>query len=487
MPGGILDRYSPAAIRRVLELADPDESALLVGALRSELEDRLLHWRCKLDPCDGMPHDGMPYRHARSEQRPPDGDWTWWALIAGRGFGKTRTGGETVKDGLPQSLLRLPGARWALVARTFADGRDVMVEGESGLLSLLPASALRGGSVSSAWNRSIGELHLSNGSLARIYSSEKPASLRGPQFHGAWGDEPAHWLDAHKGETEDSTWSNLNLTLRLGSDPKGILTTTPARVKMLTGTKEHPGILYQPDVHVTRGSTFANVQNLARSFRDRILARYQGTRLGRQELYGELLDDVEGALWNMALIDQHRVDNVDPERLDLIVTAVDPNVTDSDQADECGVVVVGAAKVCPVCGPDPRGAHAFILRDATTSSGPTRWPNEVVGIHDQEGGDRVVAETNNGGDLVINALRAVDPALPVRKVVASRGKRTRAEPVATLYEVGRVHHVGSLPELEEQMTGWIPGEDSPDRMDAMVWGVTDALLGKQRRQLRHEP
>ena len=481
-----LDRWDPVVLQRALQVADPEEAALIEAALREELEDRLLRWRCTLPVCDGMPHDGWQYRHARSQQRPPDGDWTWWLLDAGRGFGKTRTGAETVKDGLPQSLLRLPYSRWALVARTFADGRDVMVEGESGLLSILPASTLRGGTISTAWNRSIGELHLANGSMARIYSSEKPASLRGPQFHGAWGDEPAHWLDSHKGELEDSTWSNLNLTLRLGEQPRGVLTTTPARVKLLTGTKEHPGILYQQDVHVTRGSTFDNAENLAPAFKARVLARYEGTRLGRQELYGELLDDVEGALWTMDGIDAHRVDSVDPGQLDVIVVAVDPNVTDGPDADECGVVVVGAARVCPYCGPDQRGPHAFVLQDATTPYGPTVWPGWIVGVYDQAGADRVVAEANQGHDLVLNALRAVDPALPVTKVVASRGKRTRAEPVATLYEIGRVHHVGSLPELEEQMTGWIPGEDSPDRMDALVWGVTDALLGKQQRRLRYQ-
>lgn len=254
---------------------------------------------------------------------------------------------------------------------------------------------------------------------------------------------------------------------------------------MLIGTREHPGILYQSDVHVSSWSTFSNIANLARTFRDRILARYQGTRVGRQELDAELLDDVEGALWTLAGIDQHRVDSVDPGLLDVIAVAVDPNVTDGPEADECGVVIVGAANVCPVCGPDKRGAHAFVLRDATTPHGPTIWPGWIVGEYDQAGADRIVAEANQGHDLVVNALRAVDPALPVRKVVASRGKRTRAEPVATLYEIGRVHHVGSLPELEEQMTGWIPGQDSPDRMDALVWGVTDVLLGKQQRRLRH--
>lgn len=479
----LLARYTGEQIRTFLDRADPETAALVEDALRHEIEDRLRHWRCKIPDCDGMPHDGHPYRHARGNQNPPEGDWTWWLLKAGRGFGKTRAGAEFVKDG----MTRLPGSRWALVARTFADGRDVMVEGESGLLSVIPASDLRRGNRDAAWNRSIGELHLANGSSARLYSSERPAALRGPQHHGAWGDEPAHWLDSHKGETEDSTWSNLNLGLRLGDHPRGVLTTTPARVRLMVGTKTHPGILDQPDVAITSGSTFDNVENLAPTFRARILARYQGTRLGRQELYAEILTDVEGALWTMALIDRDRTDQIDPESLDTIIVALDPNVTDGITGDECGIVTFGAARVCPICGLDARGPHGFVLADQSTPLGPSKWPAYAVNAYDDAGADWIVAETNNGGDLVVNAIAAVDPRVMVRKVIASRGKRTRAEPVATLYEQGRIHHVGSFPELEEQMTGWTPGEDSPDRMDALVWAGTALLLGDDAtpRRLRY--
>jgi phage terminase large subunit-like protein len=481
--GGLLDTYSPEAIRQALARANPEQAAFLEQALKGEVEARLFAWRCKLPECDGLPHDGMNYRHARSNQNPPPGEWAWWYIKAGRGFGKTRAGAEWIKD----RLLDHPGCRTALVARTFSDGRDVMVEGESGLLSVLPASVLKGGTRDRAWNRSIGELTLANGSLSRIYSSEKPASLRGPQHHFAWGDEPAYWLDAHKGELEDTTWSNLNLGLRLGRDATGILTSTPARVKLLTGTKERPGILNQPDVIVTEGSTFDNLANLAPTFRSRILARYEGTRIGRQELYAELLTDVEGALWTMEQIDNGRVDTIGAE-LDVIAVAVDPNVTDGAEADECGIVIGGRVAVCPVCGPDERGPHAFVIRDASAAVGPSHWPALVVKVYDEEGADRATAEVNNGGDLVINAIKAVDARIPVTKVVASRGKRVRAEPVATLYEQGRVHHVGAFPELEEQMTGWVPNAgDSPDRMDALVWLLTDLMLGKPERRLRFEP
>lgn len=488
---GILDRYSPeqirAALQRAAQAGDWQTVAAIDQATAAALEYRTANWRCPIPDCDGMPHDGWQYRHARAGQNPPPGDtWDWWYLKAGRGYGKTRAGAEFVKDGTPLSLANARGVRWALVARTFSDGRDVMVEGESGLLQVLPPSLLLKGSRELSWNRSMGELTLDNGSRAKVFSSEKPAQLRGPQHHGAWGDEPAYWLDAHKGELDDTTWSNLNLGLRLGDHPRGILTSTPARVKLLIGTKAHPGILNQPDVVVTGGSTFDNLANLAPTFRKRILARYEGTRLGRQELQGEVLADVEGALWTMDLIDQARVDRVDPGRLDVIVVALDPNVTDGPDADECGMVAFGMAKVCPVCGPDERGAHGFVLADATTANGPTKWPAEAVEFFDQQGADELVAEANQGHDLVLVAIRAVDPRVPVRKVLASRGKRVRAEPVAALYEQGRVHHLGSLPELEEQMTGWVPNaQDSPDRMDALVWGATHTMLGTQRRTMRH--
>lgn len=473
----------------------PEQLEPLELVMVAELERRMLAWRCKEPDCDGLPHPGFEYPHARAAQHPPDleHDWEWWLALAGRGWGKTRTGAETVKDGLPQSLLTFPGARWAGIGRTYSDARDVMVEGESGLLSVLPASALRGGTVTTAWNRSLGELYLDNGSRFDLFTSERPAQLRGPQFHGAWGDEPAHWLDAHRGPLEDSTWSNLNLTLRLGPDPRGILTTTPARVRWLIGTKEYPGVKDQPGVLITRGRMADNAHNLAPAFRRRIEARYAGTRLGRQELDAELLEDVEGALWSMAGLDAHRVDSIDPGKLDVIIVAVDPNVTDPAEgaeptADECGIVVVGVAADCPVCGPDERGGHGFVLEDRTTELGPAVWPGEVVAVFDEWGADRVVAEANQGHDLVVGAIRAVDPRVPVRKVIASRAKRTRAEPVAQLSEQGRLHLVGSHPELEEQLTGWIPrAGDSPDRLDAMVWGVTEGLLAAPAgRRLRFE-
>lgn len=486
MPDPILDRYTPDQIQTALERGTPDEVAILVALLRAEAEQRLTAWRCHVPDCDGRPHPGFTYPHARATQNPPAGGWAWWLVMAGRGYGKTRTGAEWSKDWLLAAPVRV-----ALVARTFADGRDVMVEGESGLLGVLPASALKGGTRSTAWNRSMGELYLANGSLAKVYSSERPASLRGPQHHYAWGDEPAHWLDAHKGDADDSTWSNLNLGLRLGTQPQGILTSTPKRVRLFVGTKERPGITDQPDVIVTGGSTYENEQNLPPSFIASVVRRYEGTTLGEQELHARLLTDVEGALWTIDLIDRARIDAVDRTRLDVVVLAVDPNVTDPTEGttpDDCGMVVVARADICPICGPDERGPHGFVLQDATTPLGPSHWPRHGVDVYDAAGADSVVAEVNQGGDLVVMAFRAVDPRVPVRKVTASRGKRVRAEPCLPLYEQGRVHHVGSLADLEDEMTTWVPkAGDSPNRLDALVWGLTDTMLDPPGRRLRYEP
>lgn len=459
-------------LRRLAEdPATPDEDlALVAEALRAELFD----WRL----------------WARPQQLPPPGNWLVWLILAGRGYGKTRTGAEYVKDGHPQSLLRLPGARWALVAEAYADGRDTMVEGESGLLSVLPPSALRAGHVEGAWNRSLGELHLANGSRAKIYSSEKPGNLRGPQHHGAWGDEPFKWADANKGDADDTTWSNLLLGLRLGEDPRVVLTGTPRRCRLLVGTKERPGLLYQASTAVVRGSSFDNLANLAPTFRAAILAKYEGTRLGRQELYAEVLDDVEGALWNAAVIDEHRVTDrtLDSVAGDLatIVLAIDPAVTSGEDADETGIVAAGVtgALYCPVCGPVER-CHAFVLGDWSLQASPDTWARAAVGAYDQVEADRMVGEVNNGGELVALTLRTVDPDIPFQQVWASRGKRIRAEPVAALYEQGRVHHLGTFPELEDQLTSWVPdAAGSPDRMDALVWALSACIFSPGSGTLR---
>lgn len=484
----LIEQATDAELRALVD--DPATSPEVLAATLAILEREVYAWACGTADCDGLSHAGYPLRHARANQVHPAGDWLVWLMLAGRGFGKTRAGAEEAKDGYEQSLLRLRDARWALVAETFADGRDTMIEGESGLLSILPPSALRGGNVSDAWNRSLGELYLSNGSKAKIYSSETPGKLRGPQHHGAWGDEPAKWKDAHKGDGEDTTWSNLLLGLRLGPDPRCVLTTTPKRVRLLVGTKERPGLLKQDTTHVTRGSTYDNLKNLAATFRKQILSKYEGTRLGRQELLAEVLEDVEGALWSLALIEDKRVLDRPFDTMfrhfTRTVTAVDPAVTSEEDSDDTGIVAAARTDShwCPVCGPVTQ-AHAFVLGDWTCHVSPDAWARRAVDVHDQVEGDRVVGEVNNGGDLVELTLRTVDPAVPYKKVHASKGKRVRAEPVAALYEQGRVHHLGTFPELEDEMTTWTQDAAvSPNRLDALVWALTDLMLGEERKRSR---
>lgn len=421
-----------------------------------------------MDIFDPIPRADPWDDQARPEQRPPSGDWFIWLYLAGRGAGKTRSAAEYVKG----KALTLPGSRVALVARTFADGRDTMVEGESGLLSILEDGDLRGGGSDSAWNRSMGELFLANGSRFKVYSSETPSRLRGPQHHFAWGDEAASWFDAHLGDSDDTTWANLMLGLRLGSDPRCVVSTTPKPVKLLRGTRERAGIIGQPTTAVTRGSTYDNLDNLAPTFRAQVLDRYEGTRLGRQELHAELLEDVEGALWALAGIDVDRL-SVVPEMAQVVI-GVDPAVTSGESSDETGIIGVGR-------GIDGRG---YVLADRSCRLSPDGWARRAVqAYHDLEA-DLIVAEVNNGGELVTHVLHTVDPTVSVRVVHASRGKRVRAEPVAALYEQRRMTHVGAFPELEDQMVTWTADSGvSPDRLDALVW-ATWALLIEERKKVR---
>lgn len=398
---------------------------------------------------------------ARPEQLPPPGEWLTWLILAGRGWGKSRTGAETIA----QWAREQPGGRWALVAQSAADGRDVMLEGESGLLRVLTPSELRGGTYDSAYNRSLGELHLADGGKFKLYTAEKPRQLRGPQHHGAWLDEPATFADAHRGTGEDTTYSNLLFGLRLGTRPRIVVTGTPRPVRLVRD------ILAAPNTVVTRGSTYDNLANLAPTFREAILSRYEGTRLGRQELSGELLEDTPGALWTWGMFGAEGFRLAEAPPLRRIVVGVDPAASSTDESDETGIIVAGL-------GQDGRG---YVLADASLRGTPNEWGRAVAGAAGAWQADRVVAERNNGGQMVEYVLRTVAPTLPITTVWASRGKQARAEPVAALYEQGRVSHVGSFPELETQLTGWTPdGGASPDRLDALVWALTELMLGDAR-------
>jgi phage terminase large subunit-like protein len=386
---------------------------------------------------------------ARPEQLTPEGEWLTWLLLAGRGFGKTRTAAEDVA----WFGLKNPESRIAVVAETFGDGRDVCIEGESGLLSCLPDSSV------ALWNRSMGEMFLTNGTRYKIYSGDKPDQLRGPQHHRAWCDELAKWRYMRE------AWTQLMLGLRLGENPQAIVTTTPRPVSLLREIRGRTRTI------VTTGSTFDNAANLSESFLDEIREQYEGTRVGRQELYAEILDDVPGALWTRKMVEDAKTTTA-PDFVRVVV-AIDPAVTSGEDADETGIVV--AAK-----GVDGLG---YVLADRTCRMSPDGWANRAVSAFDEFGADRIVAETNNGGDMVERVIRTVAPRIPYRKLHASRGKRVRAEPIAALYEQGKVRHLSPMPELEDQMCAFVPeGMDgSPDRVDALVWALTELMLEKRGR------
>jgi phage terminase large subunit-like protein len=347
---------------------------------------------------------------ARPNQLPPLGDW-WqiWLLLAGRGFGKTRTLAEWVCEQVASGQ-----ASWiALVAATAADARDVLVEGESGILAVAPPG------FQPVYEPSKRRLTWPNGAIARTYSAEEPDRLRGPQHDAAVCDELGSW-------SRPETWDMLQFGLRLGRNPRCLVATTPRPTKLIRELLAREG----RDVVVTRGSTYENRANLAPGFFDQVIRKYEGTRLGRQELNAELLEDTPGALWSHGIIDAAR--QAAAPNLARIVVAIDPAVTSGEDADETGIVVVGK---------DNQG-HGYVLADASGKYQPIEWAKTAIAAYRAHRADRIVAETNNGGDMVAATLRMVDPNVPFTAVRASRGKVTRAEPVSALYEQGRMHHVG---------------------------------------------
>lgn len=421
-----------ALITRIARLDADDRAAMLdiVGAREFELfSDAWCIW-------------------ARPEQLPPPWHWQVWMMMAGRGFGKTRAGAEWVHH-----VAQNPLARIALVAATEDEARHVMVEGPSGILSCGAIDTMP------AWEASRGQLRWANGARALIYSAANPESMRGPEHSHAWCDEIAKWP---KGQ---AAWDNLRMGLRQGRRPQMVVTTTPRPTALMRR------ILAMDGLALTRGRTVDNV-HLPEPYQREIMATYAGTRLGRQELDGELIEELEGALWTRDVIEGCRVQTVPPLRR--IVIGVDPPAKAG--GDACGIVVVGlGADDC-----------AYVIEDASVrGKSPEGWAAVVADAAHRHGADRVVAEANNGGDMVASVLRAADTGLPVKLVHASRGKVARAEPVAVLYEAGRVKHIGAFPELEDELCGLISGGGyegpgrSPDRADALVWAVTELMLGKR--------
>ncbi|MFM6829937.1 MAG: DNA-packaging protein [Novosphingobium sp.] len=392
----------------------------------------------------------------RESQRAPQGDWRVWLVMAGRGFGKTRLGAEWVRECAEAN----PEARIALVGASLHEVRSVMVEGESGLLS-----------IGAPWRRptyesSVRRLVWPNGAQAFLYSAGEPDSLRGPQHSHAWCDEVAKWDNGSSRAT--ATWDNLLMGLRLGDDSRLVATTTPRPVPLVARimAEETSG-----NVVLTRGSTFDNTANLPARFIAAMRQTFGQSLLGRQELYGEMIEDLQGALWTRALIEQGREAQSPP--MTRVVVAVDPPA--SAHGDACGIVVCGIG--------DDRIAR--VLADCSVEhASPERWARAVADAARAWSADRVVAEANQGGEMVEAVLRAAEAALPLRLVHASRGKTARAEPVAALYEAGRVRHAGMFPRLEDELCGLMPGGEyqgpgrSPDRADACVWALTELMLGR---------
>jgi phage terminase large subunit-like protein len=387
---------------------------------------------------------------ARPNQLPPPGGWRVWLLLAGRGFGKTRCGAEWVRAQVETGGAR----RVALVAPTAADLRDVMIEGESGLLAIAPPR------FRPLYEPSKRRLTWPNGAVATAFSADEPERLRGPQHDAAWCDELAAWR-------YPEAWDMLMLGLRLGSEPRAVVTTTPKPVRLIREllAREAAG-----EVAVTRGSTYENRANLAPAFLAQIVRRYEGTRLGRQELEAELLEDVPGALWSRARLEQPGLRVAAVPELRRIVVAIDPAATSGAEADETGIIVAGL-------GAD---GHGYILEDLSGRFAPLDWARQAIAGYRRHEADRIVAEVNNGGEMVAATLRMVDPAVPVTAVRASRGKAVRAEPIAALYEQGRVHHLGAFPALEDQMCAFAQdparGGQSPDRVDALVWALSELMV-----------
>ena len=394
---------------------------------------------------------------ARPKQRTPEGDWGTWLILAGRGWGKTLTG---AKDLVAYAALN-PETICAVVAPTAGDLRRVCFDGPSGILSVIPEACLWHGH-RKGYNRGTSEVTLWNGSLIQGFAAIEPDRLRGPQFHRAWCDELAAW------RYEDA-WDQLQFGLRLGDNPQAVVTTTPRPTPIIRSLVKDHG------TELVTGSTFENEANLAPKALRKLKEKYEGTRLGRQELHAEILDDTEGALWKRAWLDDSRV----KEHPDLtrIVVAIDPSTTKTKTSDECGMIIAAKGK----------DGHCYILEDLSAQMTPNETAVTAVENYHLWEADRIVAEANNGGDWIELGLRQIDRNVAYSKLHASRGKQARAEPVAALYEQRRVHHVGAFPAAEDELCTWEPntGMASPNRLDAIVWAVTELMLKDRGIKLMH--
>lgn len=420
-----------AAIKRVaVRLTQTDRQLMpSVASARAYAE-----WEARARLKQIRPHAN----HKASDMRRDD--WLIWMLDAGRGFGKTAAGAaETIRQSQDSPFL-------AIVADNFADGRDQCIEGESGIKSLL-GKDLR-------WNRSNGEMTFPSGAKGKIFSAADPESLRGPNNYFAWLDEFGKW------RYQKEAWDQLMFTLRKGR-AQCVITTTPRPSPLSKRLKAHPRTV------VTKGSTYENIANLAEAFIESTIKPYEGTALGRQELEAQDIDNVPGALWTREMIEANRRPAPDKDDLVRLVVAIDPATTANEDSDETGIIAAAVDKA----------RHAYVLADGSLKASPHGWAIAATDLYRLLQADRMIAEANNGGEMVAHTLRMADSNVSLTLVHASRGKRTRAEPISALYERGLVHHVGTFPLLEDQMCTWVQGQDSPDRLDALVWALTD-LIGQ---------
>ncbi len=392
------------------------------------------------------------WKLARDKQVTPLGDWNVWLILAGRGFGKTWTGAYDIVNYAMNNANTIS----AVLAPTFGDLRRVCFEGVSGINSLIPMECYQN-SRASGYNRSTSEIRLWNGSKIVGFSASEPDRLRGSQYHRAWCDELAAWR-------YPEAYDQLQFGLRLGKNPQVVITTTPRPTPIIKELMKRA----KEDVYVTQGSTFENRQNLAQSALKQFVDRYEGTRLGRQELYAEILDDFEGALWNYTMLENCRVSKDQLPEMTKIIVSIDPAVTANANSDETGIIV-------SALGEDER---YYVIEDKTGKYSPDEWGRVAIELFYRYNANMIVAEVNNGGDLVERLLRSIERNIPYKSVHATRGKMVRAEPISALYEQGRVYHLGTFPKLEEQMcsfTGDSKGQ-SPDRLDALVWGLTELSI-----------
>jgi len=406
---------------------------------------------------------------ARPNQLAPEGDWNTWFIQAGRGFGKTRAGVEWVREQVKQGHKRI-----AAVAATNSDIERVMVKGESGFLNVCwkGDKTHKGKEMGyPEWSPTKRSLTWANGAKVEFYSAEEPERLRGPQFSAAWCDELAAW------NKDIDTWDMLQFTLRLGKHPKVCVTTTPKPTKLVRK------LVKDQTTHITTGSTFDNAANLADTYLKAVKDQYEGTRLGRQELYAEVMEEAEGALWTTEMLDKAQIDRKDIPQLNRIVVSLDPATTANKESDMTGIIVAGV---------DVNG-KGYVLGDYTDRLSPQGWASKAIELYHHYQADRIVAERNQGGDMVRRTIEVEDETVPIKLVHASRGKFARAEPISALYERGLVYHVRNpedgynLNELETQQRTWEPlgSIGSPDRLDALVWALTDLMLGSyQKPQLQ---